>query len=293
MSAAGSPKARLTGVALVLAGMACQDVGAAFAILVFPQTGALGMVALRMGFSAILLFLIARPRLRGHSRSQWLTVVGFAFALMLMNTLFYLAIDRIPLGPAVAIEVLGPLTLSVITGRGRARWAWAGLALAGVALLGHGGWGTLDPIGVLLALLAGVMWALYIVTSARTGASFPGLSGLAIAMSIGAVMILPFGLIASGGAVLAPNILALGLLIAIMSSAIPYAAELNALRRLPTAVFSILMSLGPVVAALAGLFVLHQKLGLFEVLAIVLIVAASAGAVHSSRPRNNPPALDI
>ncbi|RLP81374.1 EamA family transporter [Mycetocola lacteus] len=293
MSAAASSKGRLTGVALVLAGMACQDVGAAFAILVFPQTGALGMVALRMGFSAILLLLIARPSLRGRSRAQWLTVVGFAFSLMLMNALFYLAIERIPLGPAVAIEVLGPLTLSVITGRGRMRWLWAALALAGVALLGHGGWGTMDPIGVLLALSAGVMWALYIVTSARTGASFQGLDGLAIAMTIGAIMILPFGLIASGGAVLAPQILALGLLIAIMSSTIPYAAELNALRRLPTAVFSVLMSLGPVVAALAGLFVLGQTLGLFEVLAIVLIVCASAGAVQSSRPRQAPPTLDV
>ncbi|UCR89139.1 EamA family transporter [Mycetocola spongiae] len=283
------PPAKRSGsigaVGLVLIGLACQDVGAAFAVLVFPQVGAVGMVALRIVFSALVLLLIARPRLRGHSRADWYTVLAFALALVGMNTLFYLSIGLIPLGTAVAIEVLGPLILAVVTGTARSRWIWAALALVGILLLGRSGLGTLDPVGVALAAGAGVMWAAYILTSSRTGARFPGLDGLALAMGIGAIIILPFGIFLSGGAIFRPEILGLGFIVAFMSSTLPYTLELIALRRLPTTTFSMLLSLGPVVAAAAGFIVLGQVLGWLELLAIVLVVIASAGAVYSSRTR--------
>lgn len=273
----------LLPLAFVVIGMLCQEVGAAFAVLLFPQAGAIGMVTLRVGFSAIVLGLIARPRLRDRTRADWLTVLGFAAALVAMNSLFYLALARIDLGTAVTLEILGPIVLALITGRRRSRWLWAVIAVAGVALLGREGLTSLDPVGVALALGAGVCWAFYILGSARTGAHFSGLDGLALAMMIGAVVLLPFGLLSSGGAILEPHILGVGLLVALLSSTIPYALEMLALRRIPAALFSMLMSLGPALAATAGFLVLGQDLGALDVVAIVLVMIAAAGAVRSGR----------
>jgi inner membrane transporter RhtA len=273
---------------LVVAGLACQEVGAAFAVLLFPSVGALGMVALRLTFSALILLAIARPSLRGRDRGDWMTVVLFGVALAVMNGLFYEALARIPLGAAVTIEVLGPLILSVATSRRASSWLWAVLAFIGVFLLGQGSFGELDPVGVLFAAGAGASWAGYILLSSRTGSRFERLDGLALAMAVGAVLTLPLGLAAAGPAIVRPDILLLGAAVAILSSTIPYALELFALRRIPSSTFAILMSLAPAIAALAGVVLLAQHISIVGVVAIALVVTASIGAVRSAPPGATP-----
>jgi inner membrane transporter RhtA len=196
--------------------------------------------------------------------------------------LIYEAIDRIPLGAAVTLEVLGPLALSVIAGRRPTRWLWALLALCGVVLLQGGGAHGLDLGGVGFALGASVMWAAYILLSARTGRRFPRADGLALAMTAAAVLTLPLGVATAGSALFDPVTLGLGAVVAGLSSVLPYTLELLALRRMPTSTFAVLVSLGPAIAAVAGLLVLGQSLAAGQVAAIVLVVAASAGAVRTS-----------
>ncbi|MBW1597720.1 DMT family transporter [Streptomyces sp. JJ38] len=273
----------LGGVGLVLLGAVSVQFGSAFASLLFPRAGALGTVALRVTFAALLLLVVTRPRLRGYTRADWAVACGFGLALGSMNILFYQAIDRIPLGPAVTLEVLGPLLLSVVTSRRAASLLWAGLALTGVYLLGQGDFSGLDGAGVAFALGAGVMWAAYILLNARAGARFPRLDGLAIAMAVAALLSLPLGAASAGGTLLEPAVLAPGLAIAVLSSGIPYALELLALRRLPAATFAVLMSLAPALAATAGFLVLGQELSWAQCLAIALVVLASAGAVRMAR----------
>lgn len=269
-------------VLLVIAGLACQEIGASIAVLLFPQTGPLGMVMLRLVFSALLLLMIARPRLRGHSRADWKAVALFGLVLAGMNGLFYLALERLPLGVTVTIEVLGPLVLSIVASRRASAWLWAGLALAGVVALGGGGWDRLDPLGVLFALGAAASWAGYILASARVGRAFPKLDGLALAMAFGAILALPFGILDAGAALLRLELVALGAVVAVLSSTIPYAFELIALRRLPAAAFAIMMSLAPATAALAGFVFLGQNMTWLELVGIALVIAASIGAVRSS-----------
>lgn len=267
---------------LVVAGLACQEVGASLAVLLFPQVGPLGMVMLRLFFSALVLLAIARPSLRAHSRSAWVAVVQFGLVLAVMNGLFYLALERLPLGVTVTIEVLGPLVLSIVAARRASAWLWALLAFAGVVALGGGGWDDLDLVGVLFALGAAASWAFYILASARVGRAFPKLDGLALAMAVGAVISLPFGIVDAGPALLQLQLVALGAAVAVLSSTIPYAFELIALRRLPASAFAILMSLAPATAALAGFVLLGQQLAWLELVGIGLVIAASIGAVRAS-----------
>lgn len=270
-------------MALVVTGLVCQEVGASIAVLLFDRAGPLGMVMLRLVFSAAILLLVARPRLRGHGRRDWTAVVTFGLVLAVMNGLFYLALERLPLGVTVTIEVLGPLTLSIIASGRASAWVWAALALAGVVALGGGGWDRLDPLGVTFALGAAVAWALYIVSSARVGGAFPKLDGLALAMAVGAVVSIPFGVADAGAALAQPTTLALGAAVALLSSTLPYAFELMALRRLAASAFAIMMSLAPAIAALAGLVLLGQTLSWLELVGIGLVIAASIGAVRASR----------
>lgn len=279
-------------VVLVVVGLACQEVGASIAVLLFPEVGPLGMVLLRLAFSAVILLAIARPSLRGHGRSGWLAVAGFGAVLALMNGLFYLALERLPLGVTVTIEVLGPLTLSIVVARNRSAWVWAGLALLGVLALGGGGWDRLDPLGVLFALGAAASWAFYILASAKVGRAFQKLDGLALAMAFGAIIALPFGILDAGAALLRPEILGLGAAVAVLSSTIPYALELIALRRLAAAAFAILMSLSPATAALAGYLILGQTLTWLEILGMALVIAASVGAVWAARRAGRPEDAD-
>lgn len=279
----GTPIRRgaLGPVGLVLAGGISVQFGGALAVTLMPRTGALGVVTLRLLVAAIVLMAVCRPRVRGHSRADWGTVVIFGLTMAAMNGLFYQSVARIPLGPAVTLEVLGPLVLSVLTSRRALNLLWAGLALGGVFLLGGGGFSSLDPVGVAFALSAGAMWAAYIVFSARTGRRFPQADGLALAMVVAAVAFLPLGIAESGTRLIDPTTVALGGAVAVMSSVLPYTLELLALRRLPAATFAILMSLEPAVAATAGFLVLDQALSATEALAIALVIAASMGAVRT------------
>ncbi|MEU3117972.1 EamA family transporter [Micromonospora chalcea] len=280
---------RLGGVALVLGGALSVQFGSALAALLFPRTGVAGAVTLRLTIGALVMLVVCRPRVRGYGRRDWAAVVAFGLALAGMNSIFYQAIERIPLGPAVTLEVLGPLALSVFGARRAAAWFWAALALGGVALLGQGGFDRLDPVGAALALTAGAMWAAYIVCSARIGARFPGADGLALSLTFAAALTLPFGLADGGGRLADPVVLGLGTGLALLASVLPYSLELAALRRLPTATFAVMMSLGPAIAAVAGWLVLGQALHPVEVLAIGLVVAASAGAVRAAAPSTAPP----
>lgn len=272
-------------VGLVAIGLACQEVGASLAVLLFPQVGALGMVMLRLVFSALILLAIARPTLRGHSWHTWRSALMLGAVLAVMNGLFYLALRELSLGVTVTIEVLGPLVLAVIAARTRASWLWAGVALIGIFALGGGGWDRLTVTGVLFALGAAASWAGYILASARVGRDFTGLHGLALAMAFGALLSLPFGIADAGAALLRIDLVAMGAAVAVLSSTIPYALEMLALRRLAPAVFGILMSLGPAIASLAGFVLLGQHLSWLEIAGIALVVVASAGAVWAGRER--------
>ncbi|MFJ4692942.1 EamA family transporter [Streptomyces sp. NPDC088766] len=276
--------AALGPVGLVLAGGVSVQFGGALAVALMPRAGALGVVALRLLVAAVVLLVVCRPRLRGYSRADWGTVVVFGVTMSAMNGLFYQSVDRIPLGTAVTLEVLGPLALSVLVSRRALNLVWAGLALAGVFLLG-GGVRDLDPLGAAFALAAGAMWAAYIVFSGRTGRRFPQADGLALAMAVGALLFLPLGVAESGAKLLDPVTLGLGAAVAVLSSVLPYTLELLALRRMPAATFAIMMSLDPALAATAGFLVLDQALSAVEAAAIALVVAASMGAVRTRAGR--------
>jgi inner membrane transporter RhtA len=270
------------GVALVVAAVTSLQFGAAFAVTLFDELGPAGAAFVRLAVAAAVLLAIWRPRLRDRRRADLRVAAMFGIALGLMNWAIYSAMDRIPLGVAVTIEFAGPLGVAVIGSRRPLDLLWVVLAAAGIVLLADPGGGSLDAVGVAFALLAAAMWAAYILLSVRTGRLFPGGSGLAIAMAVGAVTILPMGVAQAGGALLEPRLLAAGAAVALASSVIPYSLELEALRRLPARVFGVLMSLEPAVAALAGLVVLGQALVLREWGAIALVVAAGAGATARS-----------
>jgi inner membrane transporter RhtA len=274
---------RVPPVALVLGAISSVQFGAALAKTLFDEIGAGGTVFIRVVFAALVLALIWRPRVAGLGRRETLLAVLFGLTLAGMNLAFYSALDRIPLGITVTLEFVGPLGVAVAGSRGALDLLWVGLAAAGILLLSDCGSGDLDGVGVALALLAGCLWAAYILLSARVGRVFPGGSGLAIAMVIAAVLLCPVGVAEAGADLLVPWILAAGAAVAILSSAIPYSLELEALRRMPPGVFGVLMSLEPAVAALAGLVVLGEDLAARELVAIMLVVAASAGAASGAK----------
>ncbi|MDN4473012.1 EamA family transporter [Demequina zhanjiangensis] len=266
----------------VLLGLVCQEAGASVAVLVFPTAGPIGMVALRLLFSAVVLVPLAWRGLRAGVLAHWQILVGYGLSLAAMNVVFYLAIDRIPLGIAVTIEVLGPLALSVVASRSLRGVLWAVTAAAGVLLLG-GTAHDLDLLGVLFAAAAAVLWAVYILMARSAGAALPGVTGLAAAMSLGALVTMPFALAVTGTTLLQPHVLALGFAVAVLSSAIPYGIEISALRHMKAETFGVLMALAPAVAALAGLVLLDQALTWGVVVGIALVTIAGAGAVMSAR----------
>jgi inner membrane transporter RhtA len=277
------------GIALVVIAVSTLQVGAAFAVTLFDDLGTAGTALLRLGIAAIVLWAFWRPRLRGHRREDLATAIAFGVALATMNLAIYEAMDRIPIGVAVTIEFAGPLGLAVALSRRALDLAWIVLAAGGILLLTNPfGASDLDPAGIAFALLAAAAWAAYIPISARTGRVFPGGRGLAIAMAVGALLIAPAGIAQGGADLLVPGLLASGAVVALASSVIPYSLELESLRRIPPSVFGVLMSLEPAVATLAGFIVLGQSLGATDLLAIGLVVAASAGATYSG-PAVPPP----
>jgi inner membrane transporter RhtA len=267
---------------LVMGAIASVQIGAAVATTLFDELGPAGTVLLRTGFAAVVLLLLWRPRLRGRDKGALRDAVLFGLALAGMNLSFYAALDRIPLGIAVTFEFTGPFAVAVAASRRAADLVWVALAAGGIVLLSPGIHGSLDTTGTLLALLAGAFWATYIVLAVRVGRAFGGGQGLTLAMIVATIVLLPSGIVVGGGDLGHPGLLAAGLAVALLSSAIPYSLELEALRRLPKGTFGVLMSLEPAVAALVGLVALGQDLSANEVVAIALVVAASAGALSAA-----------
>ncbi|MCB0896209.1 MAG: EamA family transporter [Nocardioidaceae bacterium] len=273
---------------LVLVGILSVQFGAGIAKSLFDEVAPTTIVWLRLATSAIVLVLVARPRLRGRTGSDWLVVLAFGVALGTMNWAIYQAFARIPLGVAVTLEFVGPLTLAVLGSRRPRDLLWVVLAGTGVALLGLGGGGSLTTAGVLFALLAGGCWAAYILLSAQTGRRWPGLDGLALASVVATLLLTPAAVGVGGSDLLDPRVLVLGALVGLLSSVIPYSCELIALRSLRPAVFSILMSLEPAAAALAGIVVLGEFLTVEQWVAMACVVVASVGATRSSRAVMQP-----
>ncbi len=273
---------------LVLGGVVSVQFGGALAATLVPEIGAGGSVLLRISISAVLLLAFVRPRVRGHSQRAWGTVVAFGVALGLMNWSFYGSLAHLPLGVAVTVEFLGPLVLTTLLSRRPADFLAVAAAAGGVVLISEAltvPFGELSWIGLLLALTAGACWAAYILLSSRTGAEFPNLDGLAIALVVSTVVVLPAG--AFGIDTWTTGHLVKGLGLAVLSSLLPYSLELLALRRLSAAVFGILLSLEPAVAALAGLLLLGQRLAPLQLLGLALVVLASA-IVLGTRPPEEP-----
>jgi inner membrane transporter RhtA len=276
-------------VALVLTGVTSIQFGAALAATLFDELGPAGTSLLRLAFAAIVLAVVWRPRARDYARTDLRLVAAFGLALGAMNLTFYEALDRIPLGVAVTIEFAGPLGVAVFTSRRRLDLLWAALAAAGIVLLANPGGEGLDPVGLLFVTAAAVFWAAYILLAQRAGQVFAGGRGVAMAMIVAALVPVGPGVVDGGEALLRPELLAIGLGIALLSSVIPYSLETEALRRLPANAFGVLMSLEPAVAALAGFLVLDQGLGGRDVVAIALVVVASAGVSIAAQRPTPPP----
>jgi len=274
---------------VVLLAIISVQVGAAFAKGLFQTIGSSGTVFLRVSFGAIIFLLVTRPHVRGYTRSDYLLIVLFGLSIAVMNAAFYAAIARIPLGIAVTLEFVGPLTVSVFASRKRRDFVWAALAAVGVVLLAPFGNSTIDPLGVGLALLAGACWGAYILLNVRVGRTFVGGTGLALSMAVAALVLLPLGVWSGGAMLLNPKILLLGIGVAILSTVIPFTLELEALRRLPAHVFGVLMSLEPAMATLVGFVVLREVVSVRALIALTLIVLASGGVSFFQKNDKNEP----
>ena len=275
----GLTGSRLVAASLVVGAIVSIQFGTAFATGLFDQVGVFGAVLLRTALATVLLFVIWRPTIAFFRRAP-LLIFSFGFCLSAVTTFLYLAIDRIPLGAAVTIEFLGPLTVAVATSRRKFDLVWVAMAAAGVWLLTGGVSGEdLDPVGVLFALAAGFFWGAYILLGRRLGRLDGGGAGLAAAMVVATLVILVPGLIGGGGGLVSPPVLLLGAAVALLSAAIPFSMEVEAMRRIPSSTFGVMMSLEPAIAALVGLAVLGQSILLGEALAILLVVVASVGVL--------------
>ena len=267
--------------ALVIAAVVSVQAGSATATTLFDRVGPAGAVLYRLLFAAALLLLIWRPRPLEGGRRGLCLAIAFGATLAAMNFLFYESIDRIDLGIAVTFEFVGPLLVGLFASRRPLDFVWVACAAAGVLLLTRPS-GSASTVGIAFALAAGGCWAIYILLSARIGRVFPGGRGLALAMTVGALlMVLPGGF-AAGGDLLDPSAAAVGAATAILSSVIPYSLELEALRRIAVGTFGVLMSMEPAVAAVIGVIALGQGLATFDVVGIGLVVIASAGVLGAS-----------
>jgi inner membrane transporter RhtA len=279
-----SPDAILLPVAVLILAMAGFQTGAALAKTLIPVVGAAGAVALRLAYATLMLWAVWRPwRMRLDARAAR-TIVKYGIALGCMNLLFYLALQRIPLGIAVALEFTGPLAVAIVAARRPLDFLWVALAVLGVLMvLPLGGASrAVDPAGIAYALGAGVCWALYIVFGRRAGIQSGGQT-TAMGMLVGAICIVPFGVAHAGALLLKPEILPTALGVAFLSSAMPYSLEMYAMTRLPARTFGILMSLDPALAAVSGLFLLGERLSFMQWSAIGCIVLASAGSSATHR----------
>jgi inner membrane transporter RhtA len=282
-ASSGGLLARVPSGGLVIGAVASVQFGSAIAATLFARTGPGGAVFLRLAFGAIVVVALWRPRVRGRSRRDLLLAALFGLVLASMNFSFYSAIQRIPLGIAVTLEFVGPLAIAIFGSR---RWidvVWVVLAAGGIAALAHGQTHGLDALGAGLALLAGCLWGAYILVNARVGRAFERGTGLALALCVSLAAMIPVGVVQGGAHLFEPRSLALGAAVGLLSSAIPYSFEIEALRRIAAPVFGVLMSIEPAMAALAGLIVLGQGLSARAIAGIGLVVAASIGASRTRR----------
>lgn len=273
---------RTSPIWLVLLSIVSIQVGAAFSKTVFGEVGPVTMSWLRFASAGVILLVFTRPSFRGRSRQDWASAIPLMLCLVGMNVAFYEAIARIPLGLAVTIEFLGPLGVSVVGSRRARDLLWVALAGVGVVILGFGP-GSQDWLGVGFAALAGLGWAGYIIFGSRLSPAWRGTGVLTMAMCLGAVLLAVPAVLDGGAAILQPRVLGVGFAVGLLSSVVPYALELRALRTIPPRIFGILMALEPAVAAMAGIIVLHEWLGWYDWVAIGCVILASIGAVRSSR----------
>ncbi len=266
---------------MVLGSLASIQIGAAVATFLFDEIGSTGVVFLRALFAALILVAIWRPSVRIPSH-QRLLVILFGISLSGISMASYASIARIPLGVAMTLQFIGPLTVALITSHRRSDLIWAGMAAAGVLLLtGKIESGALDMTGVALSLVAGAFWGAYILIGTRLGGSSSGGSLLALAMVVSAVITMPPGIVSGGSDLLLPTVLAVGLAVGLLSAAIPFSLDFEAMRRLPSSVFGVMVSLEPAVAAVVGFVILDQGVTVTELVAISLVVCASVGALRS------------
>ena len=277
-----------SAISFVLGSCMSLQVGAALAMRLFPVTGAPGATLLRLGIAAAILLGVTRPRVRAWRPAQWRAVALYGISLAGTNGFFYAALARLPLGTAVTIQFLGPLTLAAVLSRRWREGCWVLLAVAGVLTLGlhsPGGAGhSLDVAGVGFVLVSAAFWALYIVAGSRASAAVPGRGGLAVAMTVGTLAVLPFGAHGSWQVAGRPYLMLIALGTAVLASVVPYTLELAAMRRAPRRVFGILLSLEPAVATLAGWALLGQRTSPAALAAITAVVLASAGAALTAQP---------
>jgi inner membrane transporter RhtA len=263
---------------LLLLSILSVQLGAAIAKSLFHLLGSGGTVFLRVGLAAIIYMIMTRPRLRGYSWREYGWVMLFGLVIAGMNSLYYASISRIPLGVATTLEFIGPLGVSLVGSRRLSDLLWIVLAATGITLLiPIEGGVALDPLGVVLALMAGAGWAAYILVNVHVGRAFPGTTGLALSMSVAAIVLVPFDIGSLAPLVHNPVPLLLGLGVAVLSTVIPFALELEALRRISARAFGVLMSLEPAVAALIGFVLLHETIEARALLAMLLIIVASCG----------------
>ncbi|MBC7643806.1 MAG: EamA family transporter [Thermoleophilia bacterium] len=287
---ATAPSTRIPATLLAFAAIVSLQFGSAFARTWFDEVGPLGAAELRLVFGSLLVIAFVRPRVRHWERRTWLGVLALGAALGGMNSCIYLAIDRIPFGVAVTVEFLGPLIVALAQARRFNDAFWALVAFAGVLLLGLEGRVAVSTAGLGFAGLAAICWAAYIVTSSRLARQVDGLSGLALAMSVAAVLVTPFGITDAMNAVTDDaTVIPAFLVIAVLTSAVPYSLEFIALKRMPTRTFGVLSSLGPAVAALAGLAVLGQELGWKQLAAMAMVTAAGIGVSITRQSRRELP----
>ncbi|HEX5793929.1 MAG TPA: DMT family transporter [Rheinheimera sp.] len=284
-------RALLVAVASVLLAMVTIQSGASIAKQLFPLIGPEGTTALRLGFSALVLWLVFRPwRALPNGRRDWLAIATYGISLGGMNILFYLAIERIPLGIGVALEFTGPLAVALFSSRRKRDLIWVACAIAGILLLlpDMRGADALDPLGVAMALAAGACWAGYIVFGKNTNTQGSGGITVALGMTVAAAFLVPIGAVSQGMALLSWEVLPLGLLVGILSSALPYSLEMVALRNMTSQNFSVFMSMEPAIAALAGFLILAEQLTLWQWLAIGLVIVASLGSSVTSAAASAP-----
>lgn len=271
---------------LVLLAIVSIQVGAAYATQLFAALGPTGTVFLRLGLTALMLLAVSRPRLDRTLRENAGLILLFGATIALLNFSFYQAISRIPLGVAVTIEFLGPLSIAVATSRRLPQFLWIGLALVGVLLLAPKIGPELDPLGIGFAVLGGTCWASFILLSVKVGRAFARGGGLALGMSVGALLLLPFGLLALGTALAAPALLLGALAVALLSTAIPFSLEFEALRQIPPRTYGVLVTLEPAVAVLVGTVLLGETLGPRSLLAVACVTLAAIGITLLDRRKS-------